>query len=75
MNRCYALEAISWRRWLVSGPSPRTSGFITNAGHVVCVVDKVSQTGLFPEHFDFFLSLSFHQCCIFINRPRIDRVL
>ena len=60
MNRCSALEAILWLRWVVSGPSPRTSGFSTSPGHVGCVVVKVSQTDPPPPPSTSIFSYHYH---------------
>jgi hypothetical protein len=42
--------AVPWLRWSVTGLSPRTTGFNSNAVHVGFVVDKVTlETGSSPS--------------------------
>jgi hypothetical protein len=53
-----------WLRRLVVGLPPRRPGFDPGSVHVEFAVDKVSLGQVFPEYFDFPLSISFHRCSI-----------
>jgi hypothetical protein len=58
---------VSWLRWTVAGQSPRRPEFGRRLVDVDFVMDKVKLERFFFEYFGYHLSVSFHQCFMFIH--------
>jgi hypothetical protein len=55
---------------LVAGLSPRRPGFDPGSVHMGFVVDKVALGQVFPRVLRFSLSISFHRCCIKLEKRK-----
>jgi len=58
--------AVLWVRWLVAGLLPLKLVFNPRAVHMRFVVDRVALRQVVLPLLWFPLSLSFHQCCMFM---------
>jgi hypothetical protein len=69
MNQCLAMPCC-WH--LVAGLSPLGPGFIPGPVHVGFILDKVALGHVYSEDCGFPLSVSFHQCSLFIHSSTMD---